>query len=457
MTLNTCLRNSSPRLAAALLLVCAASTALAQDGAYTVEPWNGYYSGVRIQPGDQKIVAVGALYSTNPDAGIDKRLAIARYDASGTADTTYGIGGPSIPPLSGLSAPALGAATETGGRLVLQPDGKAVASFGVLGSGLYDSAHGVARFTTTGALDSGFGGGGWTGLDALSYDFYPFPAGVRLQSTGKIVTSLHGNASPTSGIVARVRSNGILDSGGGGFGPSKSGFVYSTFGSGLSYTNLVVQADDKPVAVGYHKESATYIRRLHVARYTANGSTDWAFNWCGYSVIAPAGISETLGRDVALQSNGKIVVLGNCTGIDGLDDLLVARLNTNGKLDTSFGGGTGYVRLDLDGLASATGENAAALVIQPDGKIVAVGTLRFDSEGAGSVLVVRLNANGTPDATFGSAGFKLGMPPAGPDYHSFMSNAVALQSDGRIIVAGSDDWDGTTASDSHPLLMRFDP
>ena len=55
---------------------------------------------------------------------------------------------------------------------------------------------------------------------------------------------------------------------------------------------------------------------------------------------------------VALQSDGKIVVAGFCTGIDGADDMLVARFNANGTLDTSFGGGSGYVRLDVDGTAS---------------------------------------------------------------------------------------------------------
>lgn len=454
MTLDTCLRDSSPRLATALLLVCAATTVLAQDGAYTVEPWSGYYSGVRIQPADQKIMAVGALYSTNPDAGIDKRLAIARYNASGTLDTTYGIGGPSIPPLSGLSSPALGAAAESGGRLVLQPDGKAVASFGVKGSGLYDSAHGVARFTTSGALDSGFGVGGWRGLDALTYDFYPFAAGVGLQSTGRIVTSLHGLANPTSGIVARVKANGILDSGKGGFGWQKTGYSYLSFDVGIYYNNLVAQTDDKLVAVGGHRTDLG--ERLFVARYTANGSLDWTFNGCGYRDLLPAGISQAQGSDVALQSNRRIVVAGSCTGIDGASDVIAARFNTNGTLDSSFGGGSGYVRLDVDGMTSVTTEQARALAIQPDGKIVVAGTLSADGI-PNRILVVRLNANGTPDATFGGAGFKLGMPPAGPDYHSFMGSAVALQSDGRIVVAGSDDWDGTTAWDYHPLLMRFDP
>ncbi len=114
------------------------------------------------------------------------------------------------------------------------------------------------------------------------------------------------------------------------------------------------------------------------------------------------------------------------------------------------------MRLDVDGTASVTAEYASGVAIQPDGKIVVAGTLRV-SGGPSNVLVYRLNANGTPDATFGVGGLKLGTPPAGPDYHSFEGTAVALQSDGSIIVAGSDDWDGTDTIAPHPFLMRFLP
>jgi hypothetical protein len=68
--------------------------------------------------------------------------------------------------------------------------------------------------------------------------------------------------------------------------------------------------------------------------------------------------------------------------------MLVARFNTNGTLDTSFGGGSGYVRLDIDGEASMTVESAYAVVIQPDGKIVAAGSVSAPG-GPSNVLVVR--------------------------------------------------------------------
>ena len=445
-------------LATAVLAAGALTTALAQDGAYIVEPWSGSYSAVKIQPGDQKIVAAGTMNIANPDATTENRMAISRYTSLGTPDLSYGIGGPSILPLSGLSAPMLGSTRVYGHDLVLQPDGKALVSGPVQGPTLYEKTHVVARFTASGTLDGSFGGGGWASLDARSDDYYSLTAGVSLQSTGKVVVALSSMGSSTDpGIVGRLKANGVLDGGSKGFGPSKKGYTLTTFGTAdVFYHKLAVQADDKLVAVGSTLFPGQGWRLL-VARFTASGVLDSKFNGCGYHILLPAGLSDTRGQDVARQSDGKIVVAGFCTGIDGADDMLVARYKTNGRLDTSFGGGTGYVRLDIDGTASMTSEMADAVAIQPDGKIVSAGTL-IVSGNPNSILVVRLNANGTPDATFGGSGFKLGTPPAGPDYHSFWGGAVALQADGGIIVAGRDDWDSSEASDAlHPLLMRFIP
>ena len=69
-------------------------------------------------------------------------------------------------------------------------------------------------------------------------------------------------------------------------------------------------------------------------------------------------------------------------------------------------------------------------------------------------MVSRLNPNGTLDGTFGNNGFKVVAPPTGPDYHSFIAREVALQSDGSIVVAGTD-YQGPNFSNAHPLLMRF--
>ena len=183
-----------------------------EDGAYLVEPWIGGYRSVQIQPDDQKIVAAG-----NVSDNTDLRIAIARYDTLGNLDSTYGSGGPSLPPLSGVSAPALGPADEAGLDLVLQPNGKAVVS----GYETVNASFAAARFNADGTVDSSFGSGGLSSIDVASTFFNPAMA-VGLQSTGKVV--LAGFSYPVFGnfqesaAIARVTTGGAIDSGNNGFG-----------------------------------------------------------------------------------------------------------------------------------------------------------------------------------------------------------------------------------------------
>ena len=413
------------------------------DGASVVEAWTGNYQAVKIQPGDQKIVAAGTATAPLPGG-----VAVERYDSQGNADATYHSGG-----LSNLA----GMTMSSGHALALQPDGKAVVAGDAVVAGSRDV--GVARLNVNGSLDSGFGTGGFDtfsiqpGADAAY--------GVGLQSTGKIVvsgSSLNSTLSTAvySAFVARFTATGAIDSGKGGFGKvvhgNATGDTLTSFGqagsgsTGSGLGQIAVQPDDMVVAVGgFTPDGVT--TELVVARYTAAGALDTTFNGKGYSVFLPAGISSTNGTSVALQSDGRIVVAGYCSGVDGRADMLVARFNSNGTLDTSFGGGAGYVRFDVDGTASVTAEIGNGVVIQTDGKIVVGGYER--GSGPSNVLVARFNADGTLDQTFAPGGFKLGAPPAG---HSFAGAAVALEADGSIIVAGSDAW---TDNSSHPLLMRF--
>ena len=211
--------------------------------------------------------------------------------------------------------------------------------------------------------------------------------------------------------------------------------------------------------MGQMYDSGGTNRRLVVARYTSSGILDTTFNGNGYSVLLPAGISMSYGSAVAVQPDGKIVVTGNCSGIDGSPDLLVARYNTNGTLDTSFGGGSGYVRLDRDGTATQTSESGNEVVIQPlDGKIVVVGGYAVGASPS-DVLVVRLNSNGTLDSGFGSGGFKIGsLSPELEANQGVYGQSVALLTNGSIVVSGSGNWSPAGSSELqyyHPLLMQF--
>lgn len=417
------------------------------DGAYIVENREGaWYGGVRIQPSNQAIVAAG------PAGSLEARplFGVARYDATGNVDASYGN--------AGLASPPLGPGQSAHG-LYLQPDGKAVVSGSVVIAGGVNL--GLARLNLDGSPDATFGSGGWTGFDVQPGTDQA--AAIGLQSSGKIVLAGQSNktspstAGTTSDLVARFNVNGAIDSGTGGFGQTvagkPAGYTLTSYGAKYnSYNGIAVQPDDKLVAVGYNSYSDGSSRMV-VARYTDSGKLDKTFNKNGYNVYAPAGFSDVAAGGVALQSDGKIVVVGRFRFNDGSFDMFVARFKSTGQLDTAFGS-AGYVSLDVDGAASVTSEAGGGVAIQPDGKIVVAGT-KWDTLAPvpASVLVARLNSNGTMDSSFGIGGFKLGSP-VGTEYHDFRGGAVALQSNGNIIVAGQDYW-GTTGDTSHPLLMRF--
>ncbi len=149
------------------------------------------------------------------------------------------------------------------------------------------------------------------------------------------------------------------------------------------------------------------------------GDLDTSFDGDGRRTIDHAGADS--GRAVALQPDGKILV----AGYGGSNTAMtVTRLNPDGSNDISFGAG-GTRGVDLGGP-----DFAYALALQPDGKVVIVGERRLPAEAA-NVAVVRLNPDGSPDLGFNGDGIRV-IDYAGDD----RGQAVALQPDGKILVAG---------------------
>ena len=134
---------------------------------------------------------------------------------------------------------------------------------------------------------------------------------------------------------------------------------------------------------------------------------------------------------MAVQADGKIVAAGYTTE-SGAEHVAVIRYNTDGTLDTNFGSGG---KLDISASLTATWDSSAqALLIQPDGKLLVAG----NAEGSlnSDFLVLRLNTNGTLDQTFGDHGI------ARNSIGGFdVANAMVLQPDGRIVLAGRSDGD----------------
>jgi uncharacterized delta-60 repeat protein len=225
--------------------------------------------------------------------------------------------------------------------------------------------------------------------------------------------------------AARSASPGSLDRGYGDHGLVSLGRNTRLFG-------IAVQRSGDAVGVG--ETGVGTNARLLLARFTPSGKLDHTFGRGGI-VVGPAVRtslgSGSIGRAVAVQSDGKIVVVGKATSANGSAQagLLIERYGANGSLDRSFGKG-GVVNL----LGSSFG-NGYAVAVASDGTVVATGSA--DATGSGNdvyprVAVARLNANGSLDTHFGSRG--IDVVDLGPYSYAL---GVALAPGGKIVIAGS--------------------
>jgi uncharacterized delta-60 repeat protein len=181
-------------------------------------------------------------------------------------------------------------------------------------------------------------------------------------------------------------------------------------------TRVIVQPDGKVLVFGWFSQledaNATLYDQSGFARYNADGTPDVAFDSTG----GIGGVSNPVVYLAARQPDGKIVIWGNFTTVNGQATNKLARLNTDGSLDPTFNVGTG------------PDDVVNALLVQPDGKVV-IGGLFLNYNGTSHPYVARLNANGTLDASFGIPGIS--------SFAQFGINAMALQPDGKILLGGT--------------------
>jgi uncharacterized delta-60 repeat protein len=190
-----------------------------------------------------------------------------------------------------------------------------------------------------------------------------------------------------------------------------------------------IQPDGKIIAAGYCSNGSN--NDFCVMRLNADGTADPTFVGPGGKLVLAIGSGNDFVHDVAVQPDGKIVLLGRCSNGTNID-FCFARLLSNGTLDATF---TGPVNTASGSFLIAIGsadDNASALALQPDGKIIGVGSC----VGASNIdfCVVRLNGDGSLDTTFNVPGDGKLLLPIGAA--SDFGNAVALQSDGKLLVVG---------------------
>jgi uncharacterized delta-60 repeat protein len=216
------------------------------------------------------------------------------------------------------------------------------------------------------------------------------------------------------------------------------GEVFTDFTQDRQVSREVLQPDGKIVVAG----SMTRYNGFSVARYNADGSPDLAFGQSGVVLVNFANDNYPDAFAVALQSDGKIVVVGRAFNSITGSDFALARFNSDGTLDATFGSG-GQVTTDLGG----GHDYATSVVIQSDGKIVVAGGGGIDTKN--EYAIARYNPDGTLDASFGDGGKVLADFPNGDPIVT--DRFLALQADGKILVAGND----TPDANQDILVARF--
>jgi uncharacterized delta-60 repeat protein len=293
--------------------------------------------------------------------GVIDRFALARYNANGTLDTTFGTNGKVTTNGvgGGIGGPNnLGMAVDASGRILVA--GKA-------------SSAALVRYTPNGALDTSFGTGGFLSSNISS-------AGVVLQPDGKIVlaSALYNPATGTNSFTTdRFNADGTADS---TFGSGGVVTTYLPLGGGFG--GVTIQGDGKIVVSGTEGGATTNGRYL--LRYNPDGSLDATFGTGGTVAVRPPTGSFRNAQGVAVQADGKIIANGRF--LDATQNVYFAalRVNPDGSVDTGYGtGGWATAQVPPSG-----GPNAMAL--EPDGRLLlAGGDILNPSSGPTDVALVR--------------------------------------------------------------------
>src|SRR5262249_34207685 len=220
----------------------------------------------------------------------------------------------------------------------------------------------VLRYTADGSLDTSFADSGKVTTNVGTK--YASAESVTIQSDGKIAVA--GDSFNASGnndfAVVRYNANGTLDT-----SFNETGKATADFGAHDYGRSVAVHGDGRIVVTGYTTKSYESKKECALACFKANGSLDTTFNGTGKVTTNFGGDGNAEGRSVAVQTDGKIVVVGYATA-GNTEEFALARYNADGTLDTSFGD-SGQVMTDV----GISGSNATGVALQKDGKIVVAG------------------------------------------------------------------------------------
>jgi len=352
---------------------------------------------------DGKLVVGG----TTSFSGQKQDYLLCRCNSDGTLDKSFNRNGYIAINMNGSNGQAYAIAIQADKKIIIA------------------GQSGIARVNGDGSLDTAFGTSGIVN-DNLGFRIYA----IAFQSDGKFIVA--GN---TFGI-ARYNVNGTLDTNFSGDGKTTVPFTSSS-----SALSLAIQTDNRILAAGWAR-TPDGRTKFALSRLDSTGNLDKTFNGTGMATI-DFGHSYARAHSIAIQADGKLVVAGQ-TSPTNHSYFALARLNTNGTLDSSF---------DSDGKTITQFESHAraySISIQADAKIVAAGTspltdIILDDDFA----IARYNSNGALDTTFnGNGKFTIGFLGSAID---FPRDLIAMQSDGKLLALGYSQVSGGIIS----ILARY--
>lgn len=355
---------------------------------------------------DGKIIAAG--YYSNGNG--DDDFAVARFNIDGSLDVNFGN--------LGISKTTIGNSNDNCLATKIQTDGKILLGGSSINGNIVQIA--LIRYNSNGNLDNSFGNNGivLTQIDNTK----SYCSSIDLQSDGKIVVggySSSGGGNIADFVVIRYLINGIIDS---SFGVN--GVVITDIKNIDEGISLAIQFDGKILLSGFSSnDNSDYDCTL--VRYNTNGTLDLSFG-IGGKKISDINNNTDFANALAIQSDGKILIAGGTIN-NGVDyDFLILRHNVDGNLDSTFGN-NGIVVLPIGN----SDEMISSILIQSDGKIVAAGYTKTDSNTYHFALS-RFTISGNLDSTFGNNGII--KTSFGSIYEAIYS--IAFQNDGKIIAAG---------------------
>jgi len=361
-----------------------------------------------------KILVAGISFEDNNTS----YFTLVRYNSNGSLDESFGTGG--IVKRMGtytINSQTANAAAKwnTPSTLIVKDDGSIILTGTGFGATTFYAV--MMQFNSDGTLNTGFGDGGNV-LTDLNPSLETFVRAAALQSDGKIII---GGKSMGYPFVYRFDSNGALDP---SFDSDGKLLVYYSATQVLGdVASIALQQDGKIILAGSAKNANNKFSFAAVRLNGSDGTLDATFSSDGKDITPiGGGTQDDICNGAAISMDGKIVMAGTYSG-GGKKDFAVFRYNADGTIDNTNFGSYGKLRTML---YFGGDDRIMDAALMSDGKVLFVGTTYYDTQ---EFAFGRLDTSGQFASFFTDDHINF---PQGPS----VANAVAIQSDGKMVLAG---------------------